>query len=172
VHADPQATVYAVVGCAGAGFSNNTDLSHPPAWSECVMNQYGYARLVAPNASQLRVEFVSNVDGRVLDRILLLQTDPTAPWSLPATPTAASGIGAGAVAAAVAGGLAGAAAVLFAFRWASGQPPTPAGCRRALQCSRRPSYEAGFVPLTTPAEPGAIAAPAAGFGKAYASLPA
>ena len=78
-HEDPQATVHMVVGTGGATFTKNA-MNPPPVWSEMYMYEYGYARMVAVNASYLNWEWVEAKSGRILDRMVITQSDPTQPW--------------------------------------------------------------------------------------------
>jgi hypothetical protein len=76
----PQATVHAVWGTAGAGFTMNANpTSSKPAWSEEVYYEWGYARVIAINSSALYYEWVSNSNNQVMDRVLILQ-DIEQPW--------------------------------------------------------------------------------------------
>lgn len=78
-HEDPQATVHMVVGTGGATFTKNA-MNPPPVWNEMYMYEYGYARMVAVNASYLNWEWVEAKSGRILDRMVITQSDPTQPW--------------------------------------------------------------------------------------------
>lgn len=82
LHRNPQATVHMVAGTGGAMFTINNNLV-PPPWSERVFFKYGYARLRAQSAHELVWEWVSNLDGAILDRMTIWQDDPHAPWHLP-----------------------------------------------------------------------------------------
>jgi acid phosphatase type 7 len=83
VYDQPLATVHLVAGTAGAAFSKNDcqSVSGPcPEWSERVLFEHGYLRLTALNASALKMEYVSGLNGTVLDRSLLLKADASRPW--------------------------------------------------------------------------------------------
>jgi len=71
----PKATVHAVWGTAGAGFTKNANPpSTKPSWSEEVFYAWGYARVIALNSSALYYEWVSNSnDKKVMDRVLIIQ---------------------------------------------------------------------------------------------------
>ena len=71
----PKATVHAVWGTGGAGFTKNANPpSTKPSWSEEVFYAWGYARVIALNSSALYYEWVSNSnDKQILDRVLIIQ---------------------------------------------------------------------------------------------------
>ena len=70
----PKATVHAVWGTAGAGFTRNSNpISTRPKWSENVYYAWGYARVVAINSSALYYEWVANNNNSILDRVTIIQ---------------------------------------------------------------------------------------------------
>ena len=72
----PSATVHAIVGTGGAGFSKNdcaTVGGTCPEWSELVAYAHGYARFVAVNSTALSWEYVDSVQYVVVDRVMLVQ---------------------------------------------------------------------------------------------------
>jgi hypothetical protein len=83
VHDNPQATVHLVIGTGGAQFTINA-VTPPPAWNELVFYKYGYSKLTAVNASCLDWVWIESSTGLVQDHMVLYQTDPDAPWVLPA----------------------------------------------------------------------------------------
>lgn len=105
VHHNPQATVHLVAGTAGANFSNDLDApAETPEWVERTFFRWGYLRLRALNATVLMSEWVDNLTNGyanetvvtpmaggetglkypVIDRMLLVQDDPFAPFAPPA----------------------------------------------------------------------------------------
>jgi len=85
VYERPRATVHALAGTAGAGYTTNDCVSQDtpadcPAWSERVVYEHGYLRLVALNATALRYDYVASGNGTVIDSMLLLQ-DIEQPWA-------------------------------------------------------------------------------------------
>jgi hypothetical protein len=81
-HENPQATVHMVVGTAGAKFSVNY-VDPYPDWCEQVFYRYGYARVIAYNASYLDWQWVDSEDHIVYDKMVITQDDPTKPFVLP-----------------------------------------------------------------------------------------
>lgn len=79
VHKNPQATVQMVVGTGGAAFTVNYVTPYP-AWNEMVMYEWGYARVVAVNETHLVWLWVKSETNEVLDRMVIIQDDPTQPW--------------------------------------------------------------------------------------------
>lgn len=77
---DPQATVHMVVGTGGAAFTKNA-MEPPPVWNEMYFYEYGYARVVAVNATYLKWDWVESTSGEVHDRMVITQTDPSKPWN-------------------------------------------------------------------------------------------
>jgi acid phosphatase type 7 len=76
---DPQATVHFVIGTAGAAFTPNAVTPYPD-WNELVFYEWGYAKLTAVNATHLDYQWILNSNDRVLDHVLITQSDPTQPW--------------------------------------------------------------------------------------------
>jgi hypothetical protein len=141
VQNNPQATVHMVVGSAGASFSLNTQ-PVAPAWAELVLNAFGYSRIHAINASLLTFEFVASIDGSVVDRMAIVQPDPSASWGAPPGSTPDDGGLRGApLVAVIAGSMVGCAVLVGIFRASAGVWPTPAGFK-ALR-SRRAGARSG-----------------------------
>ena len=72
VFLNPTAPVQMVIGTAGAGFSTNVQVP-PPPFTELVLFNHGYARVVLHNSSALEWAFVEDVAGTVLDRMWIIQ---------------------------------------------------------------------------------------------------
>ncbi len=90
---DPQATVHFVIGTGGARFTVNAmNFSAPdhPVWNELYFYEYGYARVEAINSTYLSYEWVRNLDGQILDRAMIYQKDPNAPFSIPDSSSSSS----------------------------------------------------------------------------------
>ena len=93
--ARPRATVHFVFGTGGAGFTMNAHAeADRPEWSERVFYEWGFARLVAENATTLQVEWVCSANGSVLERATIVQ-DLAQPWADAAVPAANGGGGGG-----------------------------------------------------------------------------
>lgn len=69
----PEYPVQLVVGTAGASLTENRNVDNPPAFGELVLYEFGYGRLIAHNASHLSFEFVSSLNGTVLDKMMIIQ---------------------------------------------------------------------------------------------------
>jgi len=75
-----------VAGTGGADFTPNNNVANPPPYSEFVFFKYGYARMTALNATDMKWEWIHNEDGSIIDRVWLKQSaNLTAPWVLPAS---------------------------------------------------------------------------------------
>ena len=72
VFVKPAAPVQVVIGTAGAGFSTNVQ-TPPPPWTELVLFQHGYARILLHNATALEWVFIEDVAGAVADRFWILK---------------------------------------------------------------------------------------------------
>ena len=79
VHNKPQATVHMVVGTGGAAFTVNYVTPYPE-WNEMVMYQWGYARVTAVNATHLAWQWIEAQSGEVMDRMVIIQSDPLVEW--------------------------------------------------------------------------------------------
>ena len=77
VYHKPNATVHAVVGAAGAGFSEDDCHSRKAKecvpWSEQVIFEHGYARFNVLNSTVMEWEYVGSTNGSVLDKVRLVQ---------------------------------------------------------------------------------------------------
>ena len=62
----------AVIGTAGAGFSLNVQIPSPP-YTEVVLFDHGYARVMLHNATALEWTFIEDVAGAVVDRMWIIQ---------------------------------------------------------------------------------------------------
>ncbi len=84
----PPTTVHMLVGSAGAGFTIN-EVIPPPEYVEWQEYYFGYVRVSSTNATQIRVQFVHNTDGKILDDFVIAKDAPgsaAAPkdhWSMP-----------------------------------------------------------------------------------------
>lgn len=77
----PRATVHAVIGTGGAGFTVNAhDAASRPSWSERVFYSWGYARLTAVSPTVLDWEFLDSTSRAVTDRMRIIQ-DLAQPWA-------------------------------------------------------------------------------------------
>ena len=85
VYSSPQAPVHMVVGTGGAKLSYNaiTDPALRPAWNEMILHEWGYAVVVAHNASVLEWTWVDCMDDKVKDRVLITQDASQAAWPCP-----------------------------------------------------------------------------------------
>jgi hypothetical protein len=61
-----------VIGTAGAGFSLNIQIPSPP-FTEVVLFDHGYARVMLHNSSHLEWTFIEDVAGAVVDRMWIIQ---------------------------------------------------------------------------------------------------
>jgi hypothetical protein len=73
VHTNPNATVHMVIGTAGAMFTKNA-VDPPPAWNELYFYEYGYARVTAVSASELKWEWINSESDEVMDRMIITQS--------------------------------------------------------------------------------------------------
>jgi hypothetical protein len=77
-HANPQATVWMVVGTAGNG-PYETSMNY--TWTErSWYNVFGYALVSAVNATHLDWKFINSANNHVVDRMVI--TQDFAPWSV------------------------------------------------------------------------------------------
>lgn len=70
---DPNATVHMVIGTAGAMFTKNA-IDPPPEWNELYFYEYGYARVTAVSASELRWEWINSESNEIMDRMIITQS--------------------------------------------------------------------------------------------------
>ena len=73
VHWYPSYPVNLVAGTAGAHFTMNANFTHPADFTELVFYEYGYGRLTAYNATHLGWDFVSSINGTILDSMMIVQ---------------------------------------------------------------------------------------------------
>jgi hypothetical protein len=73
-YVDPIGTVHVVVGAAGCPENRDGWKQHGNAFSAVRLNDYGYGRLSAPNATHLHWEYVDNISGEVVDELDLVQS--------------------------------------------------------------------------------------------------
>ena len=78
-HDDPQATVHMVVGTGGAAFTRS-EVTPTPSWCESFFYRYGYTKVTAVNATYLDWQWIDSGDGRVYDRMVIVQSDPLKSW--------------------------------------------------------------------------------------------
>lgn len=79
LHEDPQATVHMVVGTGGADFTKNFVTPYPE-WNEMVVYKWGYAKVVAHNATVLSWDWIESSTNEVFDRMVITQKSPLDPF--------------------------------------------------------------------------------------------
>ncbi len=77
VYDHPPTTVHMLVGSAGAGFTVN-EVIPPAEYVEWQEYYYGYVRVSSTNSTQIRVQFVHNTDGQILDDFVIQKDAPSA----------------------------------------------------------------------------------------------
>lgn len=80
---DPQATCHWIVGTGGAAFTVNAMApgQGQPEWNEMYFYRWGYAKVVAVNATYLTWDWIDNSNNEVVDRNVYIQsTDFSKPW--------------------------------------------------------------------------------------------
>lgn len=76
VYDHPPTTVHMLVGSAGAGFTVN-EVIPPPDYVEWQDYFFGYVRVSSTNNTQIRVQFVHNTDGAILDDFVINKNAPS-----------------------------------------------------------------------------------------------
>ena len=77
-YVDAAAPVHIITGAAGCPENEDAWQKAGNAWSAVRINDYGYGRLRALNATALYWEYVDNVAGKVLDSVTIVKTNPNA----------------------------------------------------------------------------------------------
>ena len=71
-HDNPQATVHILIGTAGQGFQIRP-MDPRPEWNEALYEKFGYAILNVVNSTCLVWETINNVDGSIIDKVVITQ---------------------------------------------------------------------------------------------------
>ena len=71
---DYKAPIHILTGAAGCPENQDGWKKTPNAFSALRINDYGYTRLKALNATTLRLEYVDNVKGAVLDSLFIVKS--------------------------------------------------------------------------------------------------
>ena len=73
---DYKAPIHILTGAAGCPENQDGWQKTANAFSALRINDYGYSRMQALNATTLRLEYVDNVKGAVLDNVLIVKNTP------------------------------------------------------------------------------------------------